>query len=210
MLSHLQFSRSHSLQVAPISVMRFAINSCAISLAILHGTTASSKPVSSRYQVLSASIAPHSANHAPFVNPSDDIDSKAGVATVGATKCITFTSDNPDWRYTNDAPWSGNGILGTSSQICVPYSYSAGGAMFIGSEAEPGPGNTKLECFFPTSGTANCDISLVDGYSLSVQCDIPNYHTIGGSADLWKTGQLCTDKSAIDRGICKNDQTSSP
>ncbi|KAL9130895.1 MAG: hypothetical protein Q9217_001045 [Psora testacea] len=186
--------------------MKLAINKYAILLVAINGIATLGKPAGSRKNTLSTDIAPHSANRAPVINPYYTDDAGEVAAAVGATKCISFTSDDPSWRYTNSAPWSGSGTFGTSTQICVPYSDSAGGAMYIGSEAEPGPGSTKLECFFPSAGTANCDISLVDGYSLSVQCDIPNYHTIGGSTDLWKTGQPCIDKNEIGRGICKNDQ----
>ena len=82
--------------------------------------------------------------------------------------------------------------------------------MFVGSEniipnSTPG-GNTKLECFFPTSGTGNCDMSLVDGYSLSMKCDLPGGKHVGGTQNLWHTGAPCQDKSMEKEGICKNDK----
>ena len=77
--------------------------------------------------------------------------------------------------------------------------------MFIGPDANPGPGSTKFECFFPTSGTANCDMSLVDGYSLSMTCTASG-QTIGGAVDLWNQG-ACPDTSNIGQGICKNDNS---
>lgn len=77
--------------------------------------------------------------------------------------------------------------------------------MFIGTEANPSAGNTKLEIFIPTSGTAYGDVSLVDGYSLSVTCKAGSV-TIGGPKNLWKTGKTCYDTSLLGRGICKNDR----
>ena len=77
--------------------------------------------------------------------------------------------------------------------------------MFIGTEANPSAGNTKLEIKFPTSGNAFGDVSLVDGYSLSVTCKAGSV-TIGGPTNLFKTGKMCDDTSELERGICKNDQ----
>ncbi|KAG6993872.1 hypothetical protein G7Y79_00050g086090 [Physcia stellaris] len=123
------------------------------------------------------------------------------------TKCMTFTFDNPDWYYANAGPWgTASGTFGsTGGKICVPENDSAGGAMFIGTEANPSGGNTKLEIFFPLSGDAYGDVSLVDGYSLSVTCQTGSV-TIGGPTDLFKTGKTCEDTSLLDHGICKNDK----
>lgn len=156
-------------------------------------------------------VAPHTADGAPVINPGHEVSAAEAVGAANVKKCITFTSDNPNWHYTNTAPWSGSGTFGSAGgKICVPHSDSAGGAMYIGSEANPGPGSTKLECFFPSSGTANCDMSLVDGYSLSVKCDVPGHHSIGGNTNLWKTGKPCVDKSEEGQGICKNDKGYAP
>ena len=126
---------------------------------------------------------------------------------VQSTKCITFTSDNKNWHYANTGVWgTATGTFGsTGGRICVPQNNGPGGAMYIGTEAVPGPGNTKLEIKFPTSGTAYGDVSLVDGYSLSVKCTSGSV-TIGGSKNLWKTGRTCYDTSLEGRGICKNDR----
>lgn len=133
----------------------------------------------------------------------------APVALVASTsnKCITFTSDNPNWRYANTGPWGqATGTFGSGTKtICVPLNDGAGGAMYIGTEANPGPGNSKLEIFLPTSGTAYGDVSLVDGYSLSVRCTSGSA-VIGGSTNLWKTGYSCSDTSLLSRNICHNDK----
>lgn len=78
--------------------------------------------------------------------------------------------------------------------------------MWIGTSANPNAGNTKLECFFPTSGMANCDISLVDGYSLSVQCLLPDAATIGldSSQNLWDMNNACP--GTVQDGYCTNPQ----
>lgn len=68
--------------------------------------------------------------------------------------------------------------------------------MYIGPEPNPGAGSTKLECFFPSSGQSNCDVSLVDGFSLAVSCTSPDIsNTIGGPRDLFNyNGNVCPDK----------------
>ena len=126
-------------------------------------------------------------------------------SSLQSTKCITFTSDNPNWRYANTGPWGqASGAFGSGTKtICVPQNNEAGGAMYIGTETTPGPGNTKLEIFLPTSGTAYGDVSLVDGYSLSVRCTSGSV-VFGGSTNLWKTGYTCYDTSLLSRNICKN------
>ena len=76
--------------------------------------------------------------------------------------------------------------------------------MFLGTVANPGAGNTKLECYFPSgSGSPNCDVSLVDGYSVSVQCTLPGAATIGLANNLFSTGKCPV---AITNGFCKNTQ----
>ena len=132
--------------------------------------------------------------------------------SIQSTKCITFYSDNPNWHYANTGIWgSATGRIGARGRkICVPQNNGPGGAMYIGTEAKPGPGNTKLEIKFPTSGTAYGDVSLVDGYSLSVQCLASTGQVIGGSGNLWKTGKPCVDKSLLSRGIYKNAKGYAP
>ena len=128
-----------------------------------------------------------------------------------SNKCITFTADNQDWHYANTGVWgSASGTFrSTGGKICVPHNDAAGGAMYIGTGANPGPGSTKLEIFFPSSGNAFGDVSLVDGYSLSVKCTAGST-SIGGDKNLWKTGKPCRDTSLQGRGICKNDQGYAP
>ena len=61
---------------------------------------------------------------------------------------------------------------------------------------------TKLECNF-AGGYPNCDISLVDGYSLPLECTIPGAvpEKIGGTADL---GSSCPSPGGD--GTCANSQ----
>ena len=129
-------------------------------------------------------------------------------AAAGRKKCITFTSEKPGWHFATDgAVWpSQTGTFGSDSKkICVPYT-TTGGAMFIGPDANPSAGSTKLECFFPRHGNkGNCDMSIVDGYSLSVTCTAGQV-SFGGPKDLWQTGKACQDKSQIGQGICKNTE----
>ncbi|KAL8828870.1 MAG: hypothetical protein Q9191_002344 [Dirinaria sp. TL-2023a] len=148
---------------------------------------------------------------AVFPNSTVSAASAADNKAAPSKKCISFTYDNPQWHYANVGVWgtASGTFASTGGKICVPHN-QVGGAMFIGTEANPNAGNTKLEMQFPTSGTlAYGDISLVDGYSLSVKCTAGS-KTIGGSTNLWKTGKPCYDTSLKSRGICKNDRGYAP
>ena len=131
-------------------------------------------------------VAAHHGDGPTVVNPDPD------TTTTVTQHCIHFTFDNPNWHWTKAAPWgSDSRTFGElkDSKMCVSTNNNAGGAMFIGPDANPGGGSTKLECFFPTSGSANCDVSIVDGYSLSLTCRPGgNGQVIGGGIDLWNTG----------------------
>lgn len=154
--------------------------------------------------------APHNASGAAVVNPGLHNNKFTHIQNDPGKVCMAFTSDNPNWMWRHDGPWQGTNTFGPGvRQICVPRDNNAGGAMFIGTEAGTYPGTTKLECYFPTSGTANCDISLVDGYSLSVACSTSSGVTFGGGQNLWQGGS-CTDQSMAWAGICKNDQGYAP
>ena len=196
--------------------MKASIRSCVIAVAALLSTTSLANPVpgtttlNPKVVPTDGASAPHNANGAAVINPGANTTKhthESFFVEAVAQKCFTFTSDNPNWYYTNAGPWSGSGSFGYGQkQICVSRSDSAGGAMFISPTPDTPPGSTKLECYFPTSGTANCDISLVDGYSLSVACQTANTPTIGGYTNLWSTGAWCDDQSMVGQGICKNDK----
>lgn len=128
--------------------------------------------------------------------------SKTRLTTQNRRVMLTpkFTTE---WYWTNSNPWSGTGDSSAASQ-CFAANDSAGGAMYIGSFPNPGPNNTKLECFFPTSGSGNCDISLVDGYSLSVNCSLPNAASIGltPAQNLWNSNIACP--GIVQDGYCSN------
>lgn len=162
-------------------------------------------------EVVEADSAPHSDSGAAVVNPGVDGTLSQEAAAAAPQKCISFTSTNSNWYYANAGVWgTGKGKFGTGTKrICVNRNNNAGGAMFIGTKENPSAGNTKLECYFPSSGQANCDVSLVDGYSLSVTCKAGG-KTIGGSTNLWKTGQTCHSTSLLGQGICKNDRGNAP
>ena len=154
--------------------------------------------------------APHSSDGAAVINPGVERVADVKITTAARSqKCIKFSTDNPNWRYRNDGPWKGEGYFGfNENDICVDRSDTTGGAMFISTGSDTPAGSTKLECYFPTSGKANCDVSLVDGYSLSVTCHTAKWDTptIGGKVNLWKTGAGCEDQSLKGSGICKNDK----
>ena len=78
---------------------------------------------------------------------------------------MILTADDPSWSYNlaGGAWGEGSGTIGSlpGGKLCVPADNGAGGAMYIGSVATPGPGNTKLEAYFPTTGEANVDVRFV-------------------------------------------------
>ena len=118
--------------------------------------------------------------------------------------CIDFTFDDPNWSYTRQPPWGlDSGTFGglKNGKLCVPTNDQRGGALFISTVSHPGPGSTKLECKFPTSGEANCDVSLVDGYSLSVTCKSGDMR-VGGDINLWKRSDRCKH---IEMDHCVNE-----
>ena len=88
--------------------------------------------------------APHTEDGAAVVNPGHNVTENDRVAAAASKKCITFTSDNANWHYANTGIWgSATGAFGSGSkQVCVPHNDNAGGAMFIGTGANPSAGNT--------------------------------------------------------------------
>ena len=158
----------------------------------------------------------HHGDSAPVVNPGLDGAAVSSAPDTVSQQCITFTyaSGRSSWTWANSYPWSGSGTWGgwakSGSQMCFPTNNGAGGAMYVGTEKNPAGGNTKLECFFPTSGTANCDISLVDGYSVALKCTIAGHGSVGGSTDLWTTGKPCVDGKEEGETICLNDEGYAP
>ena len=80
--------------------------------------------------------------------------------------------------------------------------------MYLGTSANPTGGATKLECNFPvTLGSgpnpqANCDVSLVDGYSVSVACTGPGGEAFGSGTNYWTSGTPCPN---VVGDTCKND-----
>lgn len=153
----------------------------------------------------SSSVAPAPVGSATATTVAPPSPSSSSSTPVSGGWCINFTTapGTPAWYWTNANPWSGSGDASTASQCFAPND-GAGGAMFIGSSANPSAGNTKLECFFPTAGQGNCDVSLVDGYSLSVQCTLPGAATIGlnSTQNLWNNNDPCP--GTVQDGFCKN------
>ena len=111
------------------------------------------------------------------------------------SKCIdiTFESSNPNWNYKFNGDWglgAGKvGSLGTKS-LC------GSGAMFVGAQTtsnglgSAAGGNTKLECTVKGDGKKDnvCNVSLVDGYSLSMHCTGNGFGDIGGYKNLFDLG----------------------
>ena len=118
------------------------------------------------------------------------------MGTYAQQWCIDLSGDI-DFYYTLQPPWGTSSAKGPYRE-CFDDS-AIGGVIFIGTEANPTSGNTKLECTFNPK-FPNCDISLVDGYSVSVACTAPGGQTFGSGIDLWSQG-TCPN---VVGSTCKN------
>ena len=126
-----------------------------------------------------------SSTAAPAASPGTEEKS----TSTGNGWCLDLSGD---FYYTIQGLGSSSG-KGPLTNFCPGY---ASGAIFVGTEANPSAGNTKLECtFVEGSGVSNCDVSLVDGYSVSVACTAPSNVKFGSSVDLWTDTQsgACPD-----------------
>lgn len=128
----------------------------------------------------------------------------------GSQICFKFSGSS--FYYQNAYSWgTGSGPGGGTTQ-CFS-STAVGGAMFLASSPISGFGDTqgltKLECTFGGQ-YQNCDISLVDGFSVPLQCQIPGGSppTIGGLTNLWTLGAPCESVNAD--GACNNAQGYAP
>ena len=111
-----------------------------------------------------------------------------GTQSSAGQICVNFSGG--DFHFANAGSWgskTGQGA-GAASQC---FGMVSGGAMFIcesecNAAGDAAPAKyTKLECNFE-GGYPNCDISLVDGFSLPLECTIPGAspEKIGGLVDL--------------------------
>ncbi|KAI9775586.1 MAG: hypothetical protein M1835_005752 [Candelina submexicana] len=126
---------------------------------------------------------------------SDDLKA-APVAAASNGRCIdiTFTSTNPDWNYYFNGDWGLE--TGKVSQLKT-RSLCGSGAMFVGAQTKgnglgsAAGGNTKLECTVVGDGKPDnvCDVSVVDGYSLSMHCTGFGTGDIGGTRNLFDLGR---------------------
>ena len=129
---------------------------------------------------------------------------------AGDGKCIsiTFQSSNANWNYFFNGDWgSGTGTVGSlgTKSLC------GSGAMFVGEQTvghglgAASDGNTKLECTVTGDGKGDnvCDISVVDGYSLSMHCTGTGFGDIGGTQDLFSLA-TCPDTNP-NGPTCVND-----
>ena len=143
---------------------------------------------------------------------SSSATSSAAFASGSATSssgnqiCIDFTGG--DFHWLNTGSWGSSSGQGASSASQC-FDLTADGGMFICESECQNAGDaatakyTKLECTF--GGTyENCDISLVDGFSLPLECTIPGAKptdTIGGLTDLTS---LTSCPTTVEDNTCSN------
>jgi len=127
--------------------------------------------------------------------------------------CVNFFG-NPDFHFLNAGNWSTNS--GSNSgygpeQASQCFDLKPDGALFVcenecqGSADSATAKYTKLECSFGVA-QPNCDISLVDGFSLPLECTIPGSkpEKIGGTKDLSEFNDC---PSPGDDNTCKNSNS---
>ncbi|KAG8529049.1 uncharacterized protein KY384_005683 [Bacidia gigantensis] len=108
-----------------------------------------------------------------------------------------FKSNNPDWQFERRGLCEGttNGKLGQDNADCC---FKGSGAMFVSPISrglgDGTYGNTIIECTIAPNaqGQSVCDISLVDGFSLAVQCgEFPSGDPSGkGTPEAYIGGKL--------------------
>lgn len=160
-------------------------------------------------------------NPNPNPNPNTAVSTNLGATTLVTTGGTTDSTTIPSsgnggngnlWCFEfsmkgiSDFFWSIQGVLssqpppagsGDSSNAnqCIPRAIT-GDSMFFSVVQNPAKCNTELERSFPNgqgqNTVPNCDISLVDGYSLNVACTIP-----GGSAPIGYNGNLNTYSNSV-------------
>lgn len=98
--------------------------------------------------------------------------------------CIKLTgSSSYTWKADGSFASLGSGPIANKTHC---FGSGSGGISIGAPDALPGAaGNTRIECFFPESETDadfyNCNLSLVDGFSAAVTCEVagggwPNSH----------------------------------
>ena len=136
----------------------------------------------------SSSSAPPAAATSSTPSPPPSDSSSSGTQSSGNQICINFSGG--DFHFLNTGSWGSNSGQGAQAASQC-FDLNPNGAMFICDGPCDGSGDaaaakyTKLECTFGGE-YENCDMSIVDGFSLPVQCDIPGATPgqIGGLQDL--------------------------
>ena len=127
--------------------------------------------------------------------PSTQLDTKVSTPSVQTTTshdgkiCINFSGG--DFHFLNYGSWGTKKGRG-AQEASQCFDQVPNGGMFIcesecNASGDAAPAKyTKLECTFGGQ-YANCDMSIVDGFSLPVECHIPDAKPsdkIGGLVDL--------------------------
>ncbi len=128
--------------------------------------------------------------------------SSSGSCPAGQTR-LNF-SGNMNFHWAMALGWGGTTGTGADASQCVPTVNSTGmhfGINAIQGSPYPQNGYTYLECTLAAGQWNNCDMSLVVGFSLPVQCTIGD-KTIGGTDNLFDLGATCP--SPIVDAACAN------
>jgi len=159
--------------------------------------------------------------------PTTGSGSGSGNIAAGCTaeKPYGFTiKGGSGLTYANSGPDQQSGKLDASTSFCVAGSNTAGLAISVGVTSAH-PGNSIIECGVPTNPSKEnrpyCDISFVNGYSVSAVCSLSNgavwqnlrkpkmgyaddlFHTPCPSYDA--TNKVCTNVRGADTAITSCD-----
>lgn len=148
---------------------------------------------------------PNNQNPSPALTTASGSTGTSAPSTPGnGAWCVDFTSSDPSFMWAYDGAWGSVTDTHAFGDQNPSSCLSGSGAMYVGTSGLSG--GTKFECTFLTD-QANCDVSIVDGYSLSMSCSVPQANwqagpnPIGGTTDLFTKGSC---PSGVSNGICPN------
>ena len=160
-----------------------------------------------------ASSPPPAASSAPASGGGGSSGPSGNLQSSGGKICVNF-SGNDNFHFLNTGSWGSNSGSGTqSASQCFEPSANAG--MFICESECQDAGDaasakyTKLECTLGGEWQ-NCDISLVDGFSLPLKCTISGASPapyVGGTEDLGSCPSPGQDNTCLNANSYQGAET---